>query len=424
VKKTDRVAPLFGDGVGMKRWIPLTLVALIAPLGVRSTGANAASHPSASKQVLSHLLQSEKSQIANQLRGRQSLSRLLGSMNSIANKVPSHTMLPLGSVHAPANASASDLALPSDLVSKSYASQGSFGSGQGPFSNYHHSWSGFQSGIAASFDFEPIMTLFYAGSVFSSSGSASAFMSDSYNSTQNGSPVSPTDCSGSTGVPCKITGFTTTTGKLALYSVAQVNYCVIETGFQGDGSLITDPANSDNVSSVTADTFLIGVNEAKAACTGSSPNAQPQPPAATPVPPVATPVPPVATPVPPTVAPVATTSFHIVSVQLLKNTPSGNTIPTALSKVKVGKKAVLYTLMQVTSGRTGLSATYSFNVKTGSKTVVNKTMSGALHSPNAAGNYQASLPVKFSKRGTYVFTETITVDGIAQSGAASFQVVK
>jgi hypothetical protein len=55
---------------------------------------------------------------------------------------------------------------------------------------------------------------------------------------------------------------------------------------------------------------------------------------------------------------------------------------------------------------------------------VNKAMSGALHSPNAAGNYQASLPVKFSKRGTYVFTETITIDGITQSGAASFQVVK
>jgi hypothetical protein len=118
------------------------------------------------------------------------------------------------------------------------------------------------------------------------------------------------------------------------------------------------------------------------------------------------------------------TEFHIVTAQLQKSGASSNAQLPALTKVKHGKSAMLYTLIQVTSGRAGLSASYSFVVKTGSKTVLNRTMTGVLHSPNPQGSYVASMPAKFKNRGTYVFTDRVTIDGITQSDATSFSVVK
>jgi hypothetical protein len=105
--------------------------------------------------------------------------------------------------------------------------------------------------------------------------------------------------------------------------------------------------------------------------------------------------------VPPTATPIPRTDFHIVTAQLQKSASSSNQEMPALARVKHGKSATLYTLIQVTSGRAGLSASYSFVVKSGSKTVLNRTMTGVLHSPNPQGSYEASMPAKFKNRGTF-----------------------
>ncbi|PZR97260.1 MAG: hypothetical protein DLM70_19750 [Chloroflexi bacterium] len=179
---------------------------------------------------------------------------------------------PEGNTRSRTNTSGSDLALPDSDVS-GYGSQGSVAAGQGPFSGYHQSYGGFQSGVAADLNFEPILTLYYQGTVFSDSASASAYMVQGLAGT--GSTTTPTDCSGTVGVPCQIEAFNTSGGKLDLYNVAQINYCVIETGYQGDPTLINQ--HSADVTKVLADTFLVGITEAKQACASSSPNPVPQP---------------------------------------------------------------------------------------------------------------------------------------------------
>ncbi|MBV9279932.1 MAG: hypothetical protein JOZ41_07615, partial [Chloroflexi bacterium] len=167
-------------------------------------------------------------------------------------------------LHAPARASAGDLALPSSLLAAGNGTQGTVGSGQGPFRSYHHTWNGFQSGVAAQFTFQSVLTIFYQGSIFSDAGSASAFMADSFALTESWASGSPTDCSGTAGVPCEITAFATTNGEEAAYSVGQVNYCVIEAGVQGDPTFINQ--NTTDVANAVAAVFMTGIAEAKAAC--------------------------------------------------------------------------------------------------------------------------------------------------------------
>lgn len=281
------------------------------------------------------------------------------------------------------------------------------------------------------------VTFLYQGSIFTSAGAASSAFRDALNTVGSFSPVTPSDCSSTFSAPCTIIVFEGGTGTTrVIYEEVQVNYCLVEGESYGPDSVYDDSTLLNDVTSIQAHYFVEGVNLAAAACTGASPNSQPPtsapptsvpptavpvPPTAVPVPPTATPVPPTATPVPPTATPVPRTDFHIVTAQLQKS--SGQQLP-GLAKIKHGKGGTLYTLIQVTSGRAGLSASYSFVVKSGSKTMVNKTMSGVLHSPNPLGSYEASLPVKFKTRGTYVFTERVTIDGITQSDATSFSVVK
>jgi hypothetical protein len=313
--------------------------------------------------------------------------------------------------------SAADLALPSNVVTAGNGAQGTVAAGQGIFSVFHQSWAGYQSGVAADFNFQPIMFFHYQGSVFSDANSAHAYAQSGadYVNTRSTS-VAPIDCTQNAGVPCQIGGYIASDGSEVIYGLANVNYCVIETMAHGDPTLMS--ADSDTVSKVQADTLTLGIQEAQNACVGSSPNPpSPQPPTPRPAPPTVTPVPPTATPVP-------HTEFHIVTAQLQKSGASSNAQLPALTKVKHGKSAMLYTLIQVTSGRAGLSASYSFVVKTGSKTVLNRTMTGVLHSPNPQGSYVASMPAKFKNRGTYVFTDRVTIDGITQSDATSFSVVK
>jgi hypothetical protein len=328
---------------------------------------------------------------------------------------------------ARAATSAVDLALPANVVDQSYASQYAVSAGGGPFRVFHASWAGFESGVAASFDFQPIATVYYQGSVFDTASESASFASQSFQHLADNNPSPPTDCSDTTGVPCEIVGYETTDQQIAVYSVAQVNACVIETGFQGDPTLVNE--NSDELSRATADTFLLGINDAKAACPAFS-----APPVATatntPRPlPTNTPVPPVhrptATPTPaPTNTPIPQTIFAITAVQAQHAAPASSTLGAAISHVKRNKTIAIAAEFNVTSAPAGSPVTVTFTLKRGTATVSTKTVDSALRSPNPRGSYVAQVNATMNKTGTYVLGASVSLNSIVQSSASSFVVKK
>lgn len=210
-------------------------------------------------------------------------ARLSFARPSTAASVPIHRFSRIRFIpESRLNVSASDLALPASLFTKPDYTQVAVTAGQGPFSNYHQSYNGFEEGVAATFSFLPIATVFYQGSIFSDAASAQAYMGESATQTGSYDSSGPTDCSSTFGVPCQIASFPTSDG-IALYSVAQVNYCTIEVGFEGDATLISQ--NSADLTKFAADIQVLGIDEAKQACTGSSPSSSaPQPVQAQPTP--------------------------------------------------------------------------------------------------------------------------------------------
>jgi hypothetical protein len=76
--------------------------------------------------------------------------------------------------------SAIELALPASIVDQTYASQYAVSAGGGPFRVFHSSWTGFESDVAASFDFQPIATVYYQGSVFDTANEAAQSSASSF----------------------------------------------------------------------------------------------------------------------------------------------------------------------------------------------------------------------------------------------------
>jgi hypothetical protein len=112
--------------------------------------------------------------------------------------------------HIAPRTSAADLALPADVTDKPYVTQGLVSAVDGPFSVFHSSTTGFMSGVAARFDFQPIMTLFYQGSIFTGAANAKNYLLGSYHHLTDGNSMTPSDCSDTTGGPCEIIGYETT----------------------------------------------------------------------------------------------------------------------------------------------------------------------------------------------------------------------
>jgi hypothetical protein len=280
--------------------------------------------------------------------------------------------------------------------------------------------------VAAVFDFQPIMTLSYQGSIFSDAGSAAAYMTDSVNLTSSRSPINVMSCSDVAGVPCEITGFPVGSSELALYSVAQVNYCVIEVGYQGDANLISQ--NSDDVSKVTAGVFVLGIKQAQSVCVSSSPSPPTPTPTSTPTStPTATPTTtPTATPTAtatPTETPIPV-AFSILSVRAEKFGAKAdmqlNKQP--LKQVKVGGKIFLSVYIEVTSAPPGAGTDYDYTVKRGKQTALHQTVSAVLSSPGT-GRFRAHVTFKPSKPGKYAVTVRVTVGDQTRSKAASIRVM-
>lgn len=314
------------------------------------------------------------------------------------------------------DAQGSDLALPSDVIASGKGTQGAVGSGQGPFKALHTSWSGFSSGVAASFNFEPIMDLFYQGSVFTSAGSAQAYMNDSYNGLASGNPVPPQDCGSTVGYPCKIVGYETTSGLLAIYNVAQINQCVIETGYQGDPDQIS--ANSDDVSKLTADIFLLGISEAQAACAGSSstqPTATPRPTTQPVTQPTARP-----TQAPAQVPTRVPTTLEVVGC-FQKNGSKPSSSPTCLHKAKRGQKVLLVVYTTVDSAPVGSNASVTATVKHGSSTVRNGSGSFTTDAANNLYYVYGSWKLP-KKKGTYALHAQTTMNGVTVSDDETLKV--
>jgi hypothetical protein len=296
--------------------------------------------------------------------------------------------------HAASTATGNDLALPDSYVAGS-GTQMPVGSGQGPFTAFHTSWTGFSSGVQALFNFEPIIDLFYQGSVFTTSAYAQAYMNDSYNHLTAGNSIPPTDCSSTVGYPCKIIGYTTVNNLVALYSVAQINYCVIETGYQGPADQIQ--ANSDKVATVAANTFVLGINAAKAACTATT-----------------------ATPGPTTQPTQTTTSIEVLGCFQKKGTkPSAN--PTCLHSTKHGKKVELEVYTTVQSAPVGSTGNITATVKRGSTTVESGTSTFTTDSGDDVYVVGETWSVP-KKKGTYTLKVQTSMNGVTASDTEKLKV--
>ena len=430
----------------MKRHLALLLSVSLASFGVAIPVAHAARTGTSFQRIVQHLAavhhgrslrtQGDRtgSRSAGTLKGERADQVAARREFTSAAVTPSFHTMALG--HAPAQVSASSLAvLDNPFVSPYLTGSGVVSPNNVVFTHSHSAgYPGLVTGYGESAQVGDV-TFLYQGSIFGSAGAASSAFRDALNTVGSFSPIAPSDCSSTFSAPCTIIAFEGGTGTTrVIYQAVQINYCLIEGESYGPDSVFDDSTLLNDITSISAHYFVEGAGLASASCTGASPNSQPPtsvpptavpaPPTAVPARPTATPVPPTATPIPPTATAVPRTEFHIVTVQLQKSGSGGNAQLPALSKIKHGKGATLYTLIQVSSGRAGLSAAYSFLVKNGSKTVVNRSMTGALSSPNPQGGYEASMPVKFKNRGTYVFTARVTIDGITQSEAASFSVVK
>jgi len=165
----------------------LILFFVIVLLIFTTSALQAASPQRGTRASLARLVEQNARDVAR-ADGRASVAQTMRRVLHLHERFPDQLLSPRTAPHAPSAVSASDLALPSDLLSAGHGTQGPVGSGEGPFSSYHHGWSGFQAGVAAVFDFQPIMTLSYQGSIFSDAGSAGAYMTDSVNVTSSMSP--------------------------------------------------------------------------------------------------------------------------------------------------------------------------------------------------------------------------------------------
>ena len=423
----------------MKRYLPPLLSVVLLSFGVAIPVAHAARTGTSLQHSVRHLAAVHHAR-SLRTQGDRTGSRGAGTLkreraDQIAAErgftgvgvTPSFHTMALG--HSPARVSASSLAiLDNPFVSPYLTGSGVVSPNNVVFTHSHSAgYPGLVTGYGESAQVGDV-TFLYQGSIFGSAGAASSAFRDALNTVGSFSPIAPSDCSSTFSAPCTIIAFEGGTGTTrVIYQAVQINYCLIEGESYGPDSVFDNSTLLNDITSISAHYFVEGAGLASASCTGASPNSQSPtavPPTAVPVPPTAVPAPPTATPVPPTATSVPRTDFHIVTVQLQKSGSGGNAQLPALSKIKHGKGATLYTLIQVSNGRAGLSAAYSFVVKNGSKTVVNRSMNGALSSPNPQGSYEASMPVKFKNRGTYVFTARVTIDGITQSEAASFSVVK
>jgi hypothetical protein len=309
--------------------------------------------------------------------------------------------------HARSNATGTDLALPDSVVSAGNGTQGTVTSEDSPFKVFHSTWSGYLSGVAASFNFEPIMDLFYQGSVFTGASAAQAYMNDSAKYLTTDNPVAPIDCSNSLGVPCQIIGYETTTGLLAVYNVARINQCVIETGFQGDADQIS--ANEDTVTKTSADIFALGVAEAQAACTAGSPN--PQPTARPTQAPTTVPV------THPTEVP---TSFQVVGC-FQKGSTQPSASPTCLHSARHGQKVKFEVYTTVQSAPLGSSATVGASITRGSSSV--RSGNGSFTTESGVNLYAVgsswTLP---KKKGTYTLHAQTSINGVTESDTEKLKV--
>jgi hypothetical protein len=261
----------------MKRLIPLIALLLCGA----STAQAATRGPS---QAIGHRIALQTLRTEAQLRGHISLAAVARSFRTLQTRVISHSAVdlplparnhlrPLSVSRSPLRASGGDLGLPATVVAAGSGQQELVGPNTGDFSNWHQVWTGYQSGVQADFNFEPVFDLVYRGNVFSDGSSAQAYANDSVNLLGPLDTAGTTDCSSSIGSFCKIIGFVSQEGHLNLYSIGVVNQCVIETGGVGDPAAMN--ANP-NVTKLLADTFVQGVTEAQQACTTSSTQPQPQ----------------------------------------------------------------------------------------------------------------------------------------------------
>ncbi|GAC1519459.1 MAG: hypothetical protein NVS2B16_25780 [Chloroflexota bacterium] len=245
----------------MKRLVPI----LVLLAGTTSIAQASTAQPVA-RPGMTHAL---ATQLLQDSRLPQKSSSLFRGLTALARVRPSHrgqTRQTEAISHSSSHASGSDLALPDSVIAQNGV-QGPVASGNGPYSAFHHSYAGYQSGVAAIFDLKPIATLFYQGSAFSDATSAGAYMTEGIAYAQEGVNAKPTDCSSTFNVPCQIGGFTTTTGNLVIYSVAQVNTCVAEVAYQGTSDQIT--AHSDALNKAAASILVLAIEQAKKACAGS-----------------------------------------------------------------------------------------------------------------------------------------------------------
>lgn len=394
--------------LSVRRLVPLAAI-LAIPLGAYTQASASPVRPTAmSKAVSSELTQlknARRLQVGSIMRGLRSSHthslRQVAGMGGRAGQAPlTHRNV---TSHAKSNTSGLDLALPSSVLAAGNGTQGPVSSGVGPFKVLHSTWTGFSSGVAASFNFEPILDLFYQGSVFTDAASAQAYMNDSYTHLASGSSVPPSDCSSSVGYPCKIVGYVTTSGLVAVYSVAQINYCVIEAGYQGDGTQIN--ANLDTASKAIAGVFTEGISEAVTACTSASPGPQ------------ATAQP---TPHPTQVPTQVSTSLHVVGCFQKSGTkPSAS--PACRHTAKRGHKILLIIYTTVESAPVGSSAEVTATVKRGSTTV--RTGSGSFSTQAGIDLYYVGGPWTLpKKKATYTLHVQTTMNGVTASDDETLKV--
>lgn len=393
----------------MRRALPLAAI-LAIPLGAHASATASSARPTPVSAVVSQELMHlehagglHTGRVMQQLHSSQgrSLARQMGMIRRLGQPA---TVVRQATGHARSHDSGPDLSLPGSLITSGNGTQGTVVSGQGPFKVFHSSWSGYVSGVAASFNFEPIFDLFYQGSVFTDAASAKAYMSDSYNHLTSGNSIPPTDCSSAVGYPCQIIGYVTTDNQIAVYQVAQVNFCVIETGIQGDPTQIQ--ANQDTVTKAAAGVFSVGVTEAAAACTSGTANPQP----------TAHPTSAVPTPRP---TEVPTTLEVIGCFQKNGTQPSAN--PTCLHKAKQGQKLELEVYTKVDSAPVGSSATVKATIKRGSSTLRSGTGSFTTESGQdlyAVGNTW-TVP---KKKGSYALHVQTVINGVTASDSEKLKV--
>src|SRR5579884_1698102 len=110
--------------------------------------------------------------------------------------------------HASAVAEAQNLALPESVIDPANPNegQGPVDAGIGTFADFHQTWTGYQSGVEAGINLEPVMGFIYRGSVFDSAASAQTYAQEGAKLTA--AYATPTDCSRGSGNFCQSVSYT------------------------------------------------------------------------------------------------------------------------------------------------------------------------------------------------------------------------